>query len=284
MKKNLILLFLFAITAITFVHAQDFEGTVAWTMKMEVTDPQMKAQMEAADKQMKDPANQAKMKEMEAKMDDPQFKAMLESNPQMKAQIMNMIKAAQGGGGLSAMIPKGMNMKVKGTNSITSMDGGFMAHMSILHKGDKDITYSLDREGKTYSILPKSTDDKTQEKVDVKVTKTSETTKVLGYTCTKYIVKVTPKDPNEKMTAMTQNIWATTEIKGIDFKSLARQRMGNSQQNIFYEQIDGVPLKIDMTMPQGNMEMLVTEIKKQSIASSEFDIPAGYKEVAQPKY
>lgn len=248
-----------------------------WTMKMEITDPQMKAQMDAAQKQMSDPANQAKMKEMQAKMDDPQFKAMMESNPQMKAQIENMLKAAQGGN-LSSMFPKGMEIRIKDNNSITKMDGGMMSNMEVLHLSDKNVTYRLDRDNKTFSVMPQYTD-KDKEKLEYKVTKTSETTKVMGYTCTKYIVESTSQDPDAKKLAMKQFFWTTTDIKGLDLKSLSKQRMGNSQQSLFYEQIEGVPLKMEINMPQGHMTMEVAEIKKQSLPASDFEVPAGYKEV-----
>ncbi|SHH14578.1 protein of unknown function [Chryseolinea serpens] len=278
MKKTLILLLLLTVTLTHHIHAQSWEGIINWTMKMEITDPQMKAQMDAAQKQMSDPATQAKMKEMQAKMDDPQFKAMMESNPQMKAQIENMLKAAQGGN-LNSMFPKGMQIKVKNNNSITKMDGGMMSNWEVLHLTDKNTTYRLDRENKTFSVMPQYTADKDKEKVDYKVTKTSETTKILGYTCTKYAVESTSKDPEAKKYAMTQFFWTTTDIKGIDLKSLSKQRMGNSQQSLFYEQIEGVPLKIEMNMPQGHMAMEVTELKKQSLPASDFEVPAGYKEV-----
>jgi len=274
MKKTLFLLLL--LTA-TLAHAQNFEGIINWTMKMEITDPKMKAQMEAAQKQLSDPATQAKMKEMQAKMEDPQFKAMLESNPQMKAQIENMMKAAQSGD-LNSMIPKGMQMKVKDHNSLTKMDGGFMANMEMLNLGDKGINYRIDRQGKTYSVVPPYEGDK-QENLEYKVTKTSETQKILGYTCNKYLVEYTGKDPNTKQMSMTQTVWATPEIKGLDLKSLAKQHAGKSQHSFFYEQIDGVPLKVEMTMQQGHMSMEVTDIKKQSLPASDFEVPAGYKEV-----
>src|SRR5690349_8843934 len=104
MKNLLILLILISATA-TF--GQNFEGTIKWTMKMDITDPAKKAQMEDAQKKMSDPATQAKMKELEAKMKDPQFKAMLESNPQMKAQIEKAMGAVQSGD-MNSLMPKGM--------------------------------------------------------------------------------------------------------------------------------------------------------------------------------
>src|SRR5687767_11299156 len=67
--------------------SQNFEGTIKWSMKSEITDPKMKAQMEEAQKKLNDPATQAQMKEMKEKMNSPEMKAMMEKNPQMKQQM-----------------------------------------------------------------------------------------------------------------------------------------------------------------------------------------------------
>ena len=106
MKKLMLLLML---AGVLQAKGQTFEGTVRWTMKMDITDPKMKAEMEKSQKQMDDPANQAKVKEMEAKMNDPQMKAMMEANPQMKAQMENAMKMMKGGGGanMNSMMPTG---------------------------------------------------------------------------------------------------------------------------------------------------------------------------------
>src|SRR3954470_12356556 len=118
MKKFMTLLLMFIVMT---SWSQGFEGTIKWSMKMDVTDPKMKAEME----KMNDPANQAKMKEMEAKMNDPQFKAQMDANPQMKAQIEAMMKSmSAGGGGANAMMPSGMLLKLKGGNTLTIMQGG----------------------------------------------------------------------------------------------------------------------------------------------------------------
>ena len=139
-------LLLFALTA----KAQNFEGTIKWSMKMDITDPARKAKMEEAKKRMSDPAAQARMKEMQAKMNDPQMKAMMEANPQMKTQMEAMMKMQ--GGDMSAMMPKGFTIMVKGQNTLTKMEGRPMA-MEILYLKDKDNAYHLDRQNKTYSAM-----------------------------------------------------------------------------------------------------------------------------------
>lgn len=265
------LTFLFLICS-SFVSAQDFEGIMTWKITTEITDPKMKAQMEEAQKQMNDPAAQAQMKELQAKMDDPQFKQMMEQNPQMKAQIEAALKMAQGGD-MNSLIPKGYSARFRNGNMLSSMDGGMMADMEFLYLRAENKSYVINRSAKTYSPVS-SSEPEGKEDPDVKITRTSETMRILNYTCTKYIAET--KGSNG--TAMQQFFWVTKDIPGIDFKSLAKQRMANSSQKMWYSQIDGVPLRIEMKAPQGNMVMEATEIKKQSLPSSDFAIPTGFKE------
>jgi hypothetical protein len=207
---------------------------------------------------------------MQEKMNDPEFKKMMESNPQMKAQMEAAMKMMQAGGS-GSMMPSGFVVKMKNKNVLTRFDGG-MIKSETLYLGDKDASYMLDREAKTFSTVPEHKEDP-NNKVDVKVTKTSETAKVLDYTCTKYLVDITTQGQT-----MHQVIWTTTAIKDIDFKALAKHRVGNSN-SMFYGQLEGVPLKTEMTAPQGKMVMEATEIKRQSLPAADFAIPSGYKEV-----
>ena len=262
------LVFLFAISA---VKAQGFEGTIIWSMKMEITDPAMKARMEEGMKKMSDPANQAKMKELAAKMNDPQMKAAMDANPQMKAQMENALKMMSGGD-LTSMMPKGLTIEIKNENALTHMEGGPIA-MDILYLKDKDKSYRLDRQNKTYSVMettPASASKTTA--TPPKVTKTSETLKVLNYNCTKYLVEY-----GENSATIHQTIWTTTDIKDIDVKSLSRHKVGKGQ-SMYYEGMDGVPLRVEIATPQGKMSMEVTEIKRGGVNSDDFKIPADFKE------
>ncbi|MEJ0029005.1 MAG: DUF4412 domain-containing protein [Bacteroidota bacterium] len=267
MKK--LVLVLVMIFAVMVGRTQSFEGVIHFSMKMEITDPKIKAQIEEAKKKAADPANQAKMKEMEAKMKDPQMKALLEQNPQMKAQMEAMMKVMMGSDP-SAMMPTGIVVKLKGTNSLMSMQGGIMDKNEILRVGDKDMTYMINNPAKTYMVM------KNQSNVPQKtpkITKTSETQKILNYTCTKYLIEQTGFDGK----SLNTNYWATTEIKDIDLKAIAKQQ-ANQGQAFIYAEIDGVPLKVETTTPQGNIIMECTEFKKESVPASTFTLPAGYAE------
>jgi len=224
--------------------AQNFEGVIKWSMTNEITDLKLKAQMAEAQKKMNDPATQAQMKEMEEKMNDPQFKAMMESNPQMKAQMENAMKMMQGGD-MGSMMPTGFTLKVKDGNSLIKMEGGMMSGTETLYLKDKNQSYLINRESKTYTVLPHYDEQSKAVNDNVKVTKTSETQKILNYNCTKTIVTVT-----EGGKSINQIFWTTTEIKNLDFKSLSSQKVGKGTHTMFYNSIEGVPLKTEMITPE----------------------------------
>jgi hypothetical protein len=166
-----------------------------------------------------------------------------------------------------------MIIKIKGSDVLTKMEGGFIGIESLYIKS-KDQSYTLDRENKTYSVSAKS--DNAQKQSDgttIKVTKTSESVKVMNYNCTKYIVEIQSKGQT-----ITQNLWATTEIKDIDLKGISRQKMGSGQK-LFYEEVEGVPLKMEMKMSDFIITSEVTSIKKESLSPADFVVPAGFKEV-----
>jgi|GEM_PF-388910 hypothetical protein len=265
MKK---LLTVVLVLTLSSAWGQTFEGTIKWSMKMEITDPAMKAKMEEGQKRMNDPVQQEKIKKMQEQMNDPKMKAMMDANPAMKAQMENMMKMQQGGGDPSSFMPKGMTIKLKDGNSLVTMEGGMMAG-DILHTKDKSVR--LDRQNKTYSVMPTG-EVPGQTRPQPTITKTSEMMKILGYNCTKYVSTMTEGDH-----VVTSNLWTTTEIKDIDLKALAKQRTGRGQ-SMFSENMEGVPLRIESMTREGNMIMEVTEIKRESLSAADFTIPADYKE------
>ncbi len=272
--KKIILLSVLLISITGF--AQSFEGIMTWSVKHDITDPARKAEIEKSQKTMNDPANQAKMKQLQEQMDKPEMKALMEHNPQVKAQMENAMKMMQGGQDpMAAAMPTSMIIKIKGASSLSKIEGGMMGGSETLYDGDKKQSYLINRTAKTYTVL-NATGSRTPgaDSIKRKVTKTGETMKILDYTCTKYIVEVT----SAKGTTMNQVFWTSTEVKGIDMSGLAKQKMGNSGQSFFYDGIAGVPLRIEIAMPQMNMIMEVTSIQKESLPSSDFTIPSDFTE------
>jgi hypothetical protein len=254
-------------------QAQGFEGIMKWRIKMEITDPMLKEKMGEAQQSLNDPAMQAKMKEMQAQMNNPQLKAMLDANPQLKAQMEKMMS---GGGipGAGSSMATNLTLKFKNGNALTVLEGGMMGGMEILYLKEKNQSYRLDRANKTWSALSDMSAPANTTKPSVKVTKTSETMIVLNYVCTKYVVDVSEENGRKS----SQIFWATADMKDIDLKSLSQQRMGMSGNNLYYDQIEGTPLRIELNMPEGILMMQVAEIKKEILKESEFIIPADFQE------
>ena len=150
------------------------------------------------------------------------------------------------------------------------MDGGMMAG-EILYVSEKGVTYHIDSESKTYSVMSKGDD--SDREMKGKVTVTGESAKIQGYNCKKYVVEI-----EEGGKSITQTVWATNEIKGLDMNSFSNQGV-KGRKPTFYNEIDGVPLKMEMSMPEMDMTMEVTEIKKQSLPAGDFVLPSGFKEV-----
>lgn len=257
-------------------RAKDFEGTLKWTISAEVTDPEMKAKMAEAQKQMADPA---KLAEMKAMMDNPQMKAAMEQNPQMKAAMEMQIKMAEdaaagkgGGDMLTSMMPKSMTVRTKGGGkSHMTSEGGAMP-MEIITITEPAAAYWIDRKAKTYSKLPVDQAKDDAAKLDYKVTKGTRSTKILGYTCEEYLV-----DMKKDETTIRSTLWATDDIPGLDAKALAKARFGG-QDAAYMAEIDGVPLKMEMTMPQMKMVMQATAVTPGSVPDSLFEVPAGFTE------
>lgn len=243
-------------------------------MSLEITDPVLKAQMAQAQQQMNDPEVQKEIKEMEAKMNDPEMKKMMEQNPQLKATMENAMKMAKGGGqpSMGNMMPTGMTIKIKGLHVATLMEGGMVEGTEILHK-DGQPTLRINRKDMTYSKMPEA---KAGAEPEVAVLKQSETAKILGYECHKYLVEM--KTDGQ---AVKQIMWTTTEIKDIDMKAMTKQRSAQGQP-LFSDKISGFPLKIEVVTPQGNMIMEVAEIKRQPLSDSDFSVPSGFKETKSP--
>jgi hypothetical protein len=239
------------------VSAQDFSGTVTWIMRVEITDPELKAQLDAA----------------QAALSNPAMQDLLESNPQMREMLekqMGGSSAAAAGG----FFPKGFTLQIKGSRSLVKTEGGVAAG-DVLTQADKNVSYQIDRKARTYYKL--AADPLKDYAGNYKVTSTAVTANVLGYTCRRFVVETT--DAGEKM---SYSIWATNDIKGLDAASLRRLKFGESAGSEFLAKIDGIPLKIDAITPQAKLFMVATAVQREALPDSLFTLPAGFKQTAPP--
>lgn len=266
--KSLFLISLLLYQAVVF--AQSFEGIIKWSIKADLPSDAQNSLQDSG------PQMQQALQEMEKKMNDPEFKKQMEANPEMKtimeqqmAKMRSMQQASASGEGL---MPTSITIEIKDGNTLTKMDGAVGAMMGdILYLKEKDKSYSINRQSKTYSSLPSSKTPENHPKP--KVTKTSETLNILNYTCHKYIVEQT--EPKSGKT-LTYNVWTTSEIKDIDPKIM--EKVNERRKGFSMEGVEGFPMKIETQNPEMSMTMQVTELKKQPLPASDFTIPTDYKE------
>ena len=173
----------------------------------------------------------------------------------------------------SAMMPKSMDLFFLGKDAMLRMNGGMTADMvgDIVTKGSEGITYMVVHKKKTvYKIDPAK---EKKDKAD-KPTVTEEGTEtVKGYNCKKYLVKFAKNDDQE----VYQYMWCTNDIK------IGKPKMASSGSNLFLDEIDGFPVKIDqyITIKQMggmtiNQEMTLDKISETKPDATLFEIPKKY--------
>lgn len=278
--KKLVSLVMLVAALTARLGAQDFEGTVVWKMSAEVSDPKLKARME----QMSSPEMQAKLAQAQAAMNTPEMQAMMKQNPQMRAMIEKqmglMPKPGAAAGGAGGMFPSKFICKTKGARALILVEGG-MFPSETLSLGDQQVAYLIDRGAHTYRKLAATFPGATAEKSEAasfKVTPTSETTKILGYTCTRCVIEQTGGGgPREHASYV---VWVTKDIPGLDSRKLAALRVGRDAGSNFMGQLDGVPLKIEIATPQAKMVMQADSITREALPAATFELPTGFTEAA----
>jgi hypothetical protein len=268
MKKLLLCLAAGAALTVT-AFAQNFEGTITWSLKYELAGDTGQ-QMQQAQQMMNDPAMLA---QMQAAMNNPMMQQMMAQNPQMKSMMDNLGR----GGGMNSMMPKGVTVKIKGNSSLSIIEGGMTAG-EILTLADKNVAYLIDRPSRTYTTLNQANAAAVAPAGRYKITKTSETTTILGYSCTKSVVEET----SGRGPATTYIVWSTTGIAGANSRQFAQMKLTQNGDASFMAAIDGVPLRMEISSAEMKATMEATAVKKEPLADSLFALPTGFAEQKLP--
>lgn len=241
MKKNCFVLALL-LTAISVMSAaaQKFEGTIRWKLNYDmatfIKSEAMKESMQQASQMMGG-----------ADMNSPQ-----------------MLQMIQG------MLPQGFDMKIKEGNTLLKIKGGMQAMMGggdVLYRKDKKQSYVVDYAQKMYKEIK---DEEEAAGTKAKVSKTKETATIAGHKCTKYVVETSVEG-----TKFAQHIWTTTDIKDIDKDIIKQMNAGQEKAAIFFEGMQGVPLKV--AIPELGVGMEVTELVREKLNSTDFVIPSDFR-------
>lgn len=234
--KKIIVFGFLLCASLSNTFAQGFEGILKWKMDLNV----------------------------EGMLKSPEVKKVLQQMGGEQAATPEMIQM------MKMMMPTGFDIKIKDGNTLLAVKGGMAASMGeILYRKDKKQSYNLDRAKATYSLMKNEKNAANSDKV--KVTKTNATAVVAGYKCVQY--KVETSVDNQPY---TQFIWTTKEIKGIEKDLLKQLSAGQNNGAIFYEGMEGVPMKV--AVGEMGLTIEVAEVIKSKLDANEFVIPSHFKE------
>lgn len=224
MNKLLSLIVLVATFGAGSLLAQEFSGTLRWSLQVELKDSTLKAAQDAMS------------------------------------------------GMGSELFPKGFVLQIKGPRALVKTDGG-LKPTEVLTLADKNLSYQIDRKAGTYQKL--AADPLKDAVGNYKVTPTTETARILGYTCRRYRVETVGSEDK-----MTYAVWATNEIKGLDARTLRRLQFGKTAGSEFLSQIEGVPLRIDGVTPDAKLQIIATSVKAEVLPNALFVLSPSLKETA----
>lgn len=164
-----------------------------------------------------------------------------------------------------AMLPKKLTMYFKGENIRGEMPTAMGNTITIANEKKKEFYVLMDMMGQKTAIKQTEADIKKQQLEqdvkDIKVTQTSETKTIAGYTCKKAIVTFKLKGDEEKV-----ECFYTEDLPVI----------GNKNSSPGFDQIKGFMMEYSLNMNGIKMRMTATSVRAEKIDDSQFVVPKDY--------
>ncbi len=255
MNKLFVSLLLLVFTGVsTVVRAQDFSGTMTWSARIELTDPQARDQLAMAESALKNPT----------------MMALLKENQQLRGMLEKELGTLNPDSGATSVLPTGFTLQVKGPRALVKTQGGLVSR-EVLTLGDKNAAYLINRPAHSYEKLSAGT---AASSVKTKIVRTTETAQIIGYNCRRFLVETDDSGAKSRF-----SVWTTTEIKGLNTAALQRMNWSQDGGTALLKQIEGVPLKIDAATPEAKIALTATRITPEVLDGALFTLPPGFKEV-----
>lgn len=168
-----------------------------------------------------------------------------------------------------AMIPQKMLLSIKDHNSHLKFVGGMTQGLLgdiLYHSKDKNL-YSIFDHNKTVTKTPVESLKNSTEKTGFTAHKTPETSSILGYECTRFVVK------DEKEGTET-SLWCTKGISNASASVMVYFLESMTQFGV--AGIEGLPLKIEFKGKEFNLTLVAQNKEEKTLAATLFTVPAGY--------
>jgi len=164
-----------------------------------------------------------------------------------------------------AFMPKEIITYVKGAKSRAEMSTPMGTTIVLTDTVKKEAFVCMDMMGNKIAMhvpfddMSGEMEGESKPKMDIKYT--SETKKIAGYNCKKAIVSTTIEGHE-----IVQNFWYTEEIQNTNHE---------------YSELKGMPMEYDMNTEGMSLKYTVTNVSKETIADSVFELPEGYTVTTQ---
>ena len=168
-----------------------------------------------------------------------------------------------------AMIPQKMLLSIKDQNSHLKFVGGMTQGLLgdiLYHSKDKNL-YSIFDHNKTVTKTSVESLKNSTEKTGFTALKTQETSSILGYECTRFVVK-------DETEGTETSLWCTKGISNASASVMVYFLESMTQFGV--SGIEGLPLKIEFKGKEFDLTLLAQNKEEKQLASTLFAIPAGY--------
>jgi hypothetical protein len=175
---------------------------------------------------------------------------------------------------MAGMIPTQYQMFIKGDKTAMVYKDGMMALMmpKLVIDAKTNESYIVNDAAKTVKTMETPPVDPTKDQAAVKkVVETSETMKIAGYLCKKYLITIVD-DQNGQEMVMT--MWITDQLGQVNYGKNASVA---SMSPWIKAGVKGMPLKMTFSQMGAPIEMEAIAVEKKEIPDSFFAKPAGYK-------
>lgn len=151
-------------------------------------------------------------------------------------------------------------LRIKGDNVYTKLISKREGQLEKLYLADSAHSYQIDHIKQRYVVMPSPP----KELTEMKVKATSDTKKVFGHKCIKYV--------SEENKGESFVFWVAKDLTDINCKTIAEDL-----SFLPCKQIEGIPLMIDAKAPNGAYTLKVIEITPKKIPDAFFVLDTEYE-------